>query len=266
MGRAMAESLLEKGHRVVALDAFGTGLKDLERHAVGAGMAERLQTACGDIGQRAHCEEAIKLAVERFGALHVVINNAGQGMKAIREDYLSNPVRFWEVDPDRWQAVMNTNVRGPFLLSRAAAPHLLKAGWGRIINITTSFDTMLRASYTPYGPSKASLEAATSCWSRDLEGSGVSANVLVPGGAVDTKYFSDSAPLDRGTLIRPDVMIPPLQWLTSTASDGVNGMRFIARLWDPQSSVEAAVQAAGAPVAWPNAGPKSHGPAEFWTR
>jgi NAD(P)-dependent dehydrogenase (short-subunit alcohol dehydrogenase family) len=264
MGFAMACTLMDLGLAVAVADITDRGFHRLKAHADAVGCSERLWLKTGDVGEREFCRGLIEEIVGHFGALHILINNAGQGMKSVRDDYLTNPIKFWEVDPDKWQRVMNTNVRGPFLLAHFAGPHMLKAGWGRIVNNTTSLDTMLKPSYSPYGPSKAALEASTANWSKDLVGTGVTANVLVPGGATDTEYFSTTAPLDRSTLIRPEAMGPPLAWLVSPAGDHVTGKRFIARLWDPSLPPEEAAKIAGAPVGWPDAGPKSFGPKEFW--
>ena len=90
---------------------------------------------------------------------------------------------------------------------------------------------MVRKRFSPYGPSKAFLEAATRSWAQELEGTGVTANVLLPGGAVDT-----AADVGRPTPGRPflpaSVMVPPMLWLASDASDGYSGLRFNAKLWN----------------------------------
>ena len=119
---------------------------------------------------------------------------------------------------------------------------------------------MTTRGYTPYGPSKAALEAATSVWSKDLEGTGVTANVLVPGGPVNTDFIPESAPFDRTKLTQPEVMQAPMCWLASDLSDGVTNMRFVARSWDPEASLEDAIRESGGPCAWPDAGKKAFKP------
>jgi len=99
---------------------------------------------------------------------------------------------------------------------------------GRIINVTTSLDTMWRSLMQPYGGSKAANEALLTALSMELEGTGVTANVLVPGGAANTRMVPTRAASDRSALIAPEVMVPPLLWLCSNDSDGVSGQRFIA--------------------------------------
>jgi NAD(P)-dependent dehydrogenase (short-subunit alcohol dehydrogenase family) len=146
---------------------------------------------------------------------------------------------------------MDVNVRGAFLMARAAAPHMIAQKWGRIVNVTTSMNTMIRGGNMPYGQSKASLEAATASWADDLKETGVSANVLVPGGAADTPMVPDESHYDRSSLVKPEVMVAPVCWLASKASDGFNQMRFIGRYWNPDASDEENIRAAGAPAAWP---------------
>jgi NAD(P)-dependent dehydrogenase (short-subunit alcohol dehydrogenase family) len=114
-------------------------------------------------------------------------------------------------------------------MARAAVPHMIAKGWGRIINISTSLDTMQRKNNSPYGVTKAALDAASLIWSGDLEGSGVTVNILLPGGMVDTDGTRPSTP-ERPTL-SVDVMDQALLWLASTASDGRTGQRFVGRNW-----------------------------------
>ncbi len=149
---------------------------------------------------------------------------------------------------------MEVNIVAPFLMTRAALPVMLTQRWGRIINITTSLDTMWRAGIQPYGGSKAANEAHLLALATELEGTGVSANALVPGGAADTRMVSPGQAPDRSKLIAPDVMVPPLIWLCSNAADGVSGRRFVAARWDAALPPSEAAQQAGAPAAWQQLG------------
>jgi NAD(P)-dependent dehydrogenase (short-subunit alcohol dehydrogenase family) len=113
---------------------------------------------------------------------------------------------------------------------------------------------MWRNLMQPYGASKAGNEALVAALASDLEGSGVTANVLVPGGAVDTRIVMPSMAPDRTILIPAEVMVPPLVWLCSKASDGVNGQRFIGIRWDKTLPPAEAAKQAGAPAAWQQLG------------
>ena len=98
---------------------------------------------------------------------------AGRGMRYVSESFMTEPTRFREVEPETRRMVIDTNVNGPFLMARAATPHMARAGWGRIVNISMSRSTMRRAGFSPYGPSKAALESETALWAQDLAGTGV---------------------------------------------------------------------------------------------
>lgn len=255
MGRAMARALIEAGARVLVFDVSRQALQDLVEIAPDAVAA-----FAGDVACVEDCKAAVAAAIKRWGSADILVNNAGVGMRFIKPDNLVSPVRFWEVPVDRWQALMDINVRGPFVMAREAVPHMVAKGWGRIVNVTTSLDTMYRRAYTPYGSSKAALEAASASWAADLEGTGVTVNVLIPGGAVNTAFFDAAAPLQREALIQPQAMVPPLLWLTSRAADAVTGMRFVACNWDPGKDAETAAREAGAPAAWPGIGAGSQWP------
>jgi NAD(P)-dependent dehydrogenase (short-subunit alcohol dehydrogenase family) len=154
-------------------------------------------------------------------------------MKYVSEHFLKEPAPFWNTDPDIWRMIIDTNVNGPFLMARAAAPAMRKAQWGRIVNISMNHETMRRAGFSPYGPSKAALDSETAIWAQDLAGSGVTVNALLPGGATLTGMIPEgSAPDLKAKLLSPSVIVPPLLWLASEASDGVTGLRFNALLWD----------------------------------
>ena len=101
---------------------------------------------------------------------------------------------------------------------------------------------------------KSGLEAATSSWAKDLAGTGVTVNVLVPGGPTNTGFIPANAPFERHALIQPDVMVAPIRWLVSNASDGVTDCRFVGIDWDGSLASDEAAENARAPAAWPDIG------------
>jgi 3-oxoacyl-[acyl-carrier protein] reductase len=189
--------------------------------------------------------------VSEFGDVHILINNAGRGMRFVSEKFFDTPTKFWETDPAIWKMIIDTNVNGPFLMARAAVPHMMKQRWGRIINISMNHETMRRAGFSPYGPSKAALESETIIWAQDLAGSGVTVNALLPGGATDTGMVPvDLAPHMRQKLIQPDIMVLPLLWLVSDEASEVTGSRFTANLWDPALPPEQSAKKACTTAGW----------------
>jgi 3-oxoacyl-[acyl-carrier protein] reductase len=248
LGRAMALGLARAGIHVVATAA--RELAEIEAVAAEAEAAAEagngaIVPVLADVARDADAQRVVAMAVERFGRLDILINNAGRGMKYVSDTFMTEPTRFWEVEPDTWRTVIDTNVNGPFLMARAAVPHLVRAGWGRIINVSVSHSTMRRAGYSPYGPSKAALESETIIWSQDLRGTGVTVNSLLPGGPTLTGMVPDSLPESaRGTLLDPSIMVPPLLWLVSDATNALTGYRVSANRWDPDNPL-AATEGAG---------------------
>jgi 3-oxoacyl-[acyl-carrier protein] reductase len=174
-------------------------------------------------------------------------------MKYVSPTFLTEPTRFWEVDSDTWRTIVDTNVNGPFLMAKAAVPHMVRQRWGRVINITMNHDTMRRAGFSPYGPSKAALESETVIWAQDLLGTGVTVNGLLPGGATDTGMIPDGVPeAVRRQLLRPEVMVEPLLWLASEAAAGITGTRLNAAHWDSTLPAERAATAALENAGWAN--------------
>jgi NAD(P)-dependent dehydrogenase (short-subunit alcohol dehydrogenase family) len=239
MGRAMAIALAETGFTVIAVDRNAAGL---------SALPEGIVRHEADLSDPACFDQITRAALRPTGRIDVLVNNAGIGQAAIRPDQRGNPIRFWEVTPEQWQRFLGINATGPVMLTRAVVPHMLNAGAGRIITVTTSLGTMVREGYLLYGSSKAAAESAMAVLSADLAGTGVTVNVLVPGGVTDTPLVGEAG--DRAKMLRPEIMNPPLLWLVSPAAAGVNGRRFIAADWDASLPATKAAEAAGAPIAW----------------
>jgi len=233
MGRAMTLALAAAGMHVIATAAR-------ERTEVEA-VAEEAQRQCGharvlplcaDVTHEDDCERVVATALQRFGRLDVLVNNAGRGMKYVSPQFLTEPTRFWQTDPAVWRMVIDTNVNGPFFMARAAVPTMLQAGWGRIVNLSMNRETMRRRGFSPYGPSKAALESETVIWAQDLAGTGVTVNALLPGGATHTGMIPEGVDASvRAGLLAPEVVVPPLLWLLSPAADTVTGKRVVANRW-----------------------------------
>jgi len=244
LGRIMALALLEHGARVVITSARQKSeLNAVEQEAEQVAEPGRLLAHQADVTNPDMCETVVAKTLETFGEVYGLINNAGRGMRLISETFNTDPTKFWEASVDAWKTIIDTNVNGAFYMSRAAAPHMIKAGKGTIINISTSTITMVRKGYSPYGASKAALEAFSRAWADDLEGTGVTVNVLLPGGATDTELLPpDHRHGADGKLLSPDLMVQPTLWLCSDEGKNVSGRRFIAKFWEDRTSLEDAVK------------------------
>jgi NAD(P)-dependent dehydrogenase (short-subunit alcohol dehydrogenase family) len=253
IGRAMVRGLLAAGIRVAGVDRDREPLAVLAANANEESNADDLLTIPTDLTSDSAAEEITKATRDRFGRIDILVNNAGIGPGAIRPDSWQRPLKFWEITPDQWRRFVAVHTTAPLALANAVVPNMMRQGWGRIVNVTTSLGTMLNAGSPTYGPSKAALEALSAIMSKDLDGTGVTVNVLVPGGITNTPMVSASG-FDRAKMIQPEVMVPPLLWLVSDAAGKVTGRRFLGVHWDPELPPEQAAEKAGAPVAWTSIG------------
>src|SRR6202171_6425808 len=249
LGRAMALGMLRAGANVVITAARTQQEIDLvEIEAVNIREAGTLRKFAADVTREEDCRLVVSETIREFGSVHILVNNAGRGMRFVSEKFFDTPTKFWQTDPAVWTMIINTNVNGPFLMAREVTPHMLKQGWGRIINIYMNHETIGRACFSPYGPSKAALESETIIWAQDLAGTGVTVNALLPGGATDTGMVPRDISPSR--LLDPNIMVPPLLWLASESADGVTGGRFVANLWDSSLPPERAAEKARSTAGW----------------
>ena len=252
LGRCMALALARSGANVVITAARNRReIDSVAEEAASIPDAGVVRPMTGDVSILANCERVVNDTVREFGGLHILINNAGRGMRFVSEKFFDTPTKFWDTDPAVWQMIIAANVNGPFLMARAATPHMMRQRWGRIINISINHETMRRPGFSPYGPSKAALESETIIWAQDLAGTGVTVNALLPGGASDTGMVPPDVPLhQREKLLHPDVMIPPLLWLVSEAASDVTGCRFVANQWDAALPPEQAAEKSRSSAGW----------------
>jgi NAD(P)-dependent dehydrogenase (short-subunit alcohol dehydrogenase family) len=250
IGRAMVRGLLTAGIRVAGVDRDREPLEMLATSARQQGNAAELLTITADLTDDAALDAITKATRGKFGRIDILVNNAGIGPGAIRPDSWQRPLKFWEITPDQWRRFVAVHTTAPLALTNAVVPEMMRQSWGRIVNVTTSLGTMLNAGSPTYGPSKAALEALSAIMAKDLDGTGITVNVLVPGGMTNTPMISDEAGFDRTELIQPEVMVPPLLWLVSDAAGKVTGRRFLGVHWEPALPPEQAAERAGAPVAW----------------
>jgi 3-oxoacyl-[acyl-carrier protein] reductase len=252
LGRAMTLGLIEAGARVGVVDLPESRelIAELMSEAQSHGHRDRLFATYGNVTDEKDSERVVKEVVDHFGSITGLLNNAALGMNEITTRVHSQPKKFHEVNPATWCRIIHTNVDGPFMMARATVPYLLAQGWGRVVNVVTSFSTMLLAGHSPYGPAKAALEAATVVWAKDLASTGISVNALLPGGRANTRMIPEADVPDRAALLQPQVMVAPIRWLMSHASDGVTGWRFVGKDWDPKLDPQEAAKKAGRPAAW----------------
>ncbi len=237
LGRAMALGLLRAGARVTVVSTGpSTQANETIRLAREISPASHCSLLFGDVSRPDDCTHIVDEALAAFGRIDVLVNNA-----AIRIDYPGLP--FWRMQTADWLKISHTNCDSVFLMSRGVARSMIERGFGKIINITTNGRTMARENYTPYGPSKTFVEACTRAWAKELKGSGVTVNALLPGGLVDTSTDTDATGAPHGSSLPASVMVEPLLWLAADESNTVSGERFVANRWDTKLPLATRIEA-----------------------
>jgi 3-oxoacyl-[acyl-carrier protein] reductase len=202
LGFACARRLAAQGARVAVLDLDGDAAAAAAARLGGAG-APHASAAC-DVTSRAQVDAAIAHVTEALGAPTLLVNNAG----------ILFPTRFAEIPEAEWDAVMDVTVKGAFLCSQACAPGMVAAGFGRIVNVSStagkSVSTLGGAHYTT---AKAAVLGLTRASAKELAPHGVTVNAVCPGlfetemtlstvSAEALARYAESFPIQR--LGRPD--------------------------------------------------------------
>ncbi|WP_175721876.1 MULTISPECIES: 3-oxoacyl-ACP reductase FabG [Burkholderia] len=169
IGRAIAIELARLGATVI-----GTATSESGAAAITAGFAEAGVTGRGavlNVNDAAAAEALIDATVKEFGALHVLVNNAG-----ITQDQLAMRMK----DED-WDAVIDTNLKSVFRLSRAVLRPMMKARGGRIINITSVVGSAGNPGQANYAAAKAGVAGMTRALAREIGSRGITVNCVAPG-------------------------------------------------------------------------------------
>ena len=173
-------------------------------------------------------------------------------MGSVRRDHHIKLVSIDELTPDIWNKMIGVNLTGPWNMTKSSIEYLRTSGKARIINVTTSFFTMLRGKFHPYGPSKSGFEAMSAGHAAEFKDDGITVNVVVPGGPADTPMVPQGAGWERDQLVKPIMMTYPILWLCSDEAEFITGNRYIAGHWDPNQSVSENRKKTESEIAWPS--------------
>ncbi len=216
LGRALALAFAREGASLVVNSRSEGPLRSVVEEIEGSG-AEALAVAA-DVSESADVERLVDAAVERFGKIDVLVNNAG---------LLGPRVAIEEYPEDEWRNVLDANLTGLFLVSKAAIPHLREGG--SIINIVSGVSIEGRAEWGAYSVSKFGVEGLNQILAAELQERGVRVNAVDPGGMrtdMRAAAYPDEDPMTR---ITPEENTAVFLYLASDESSGVTGERFKAQ-------------------------------------
>ena len=230
IGAAIAARLSEMGARITVVGRRPEPLQEVADGLDGA------QAVPFDVTDEAAVEEGLKTATERFGPVDVLINNAGAAD--------SSP--FTRTTPDAWRAMLDVNLTGAFLMSRAVLPGMVERGWGRIVSIASTAGLKGYAYVAAYCAAKHGVIGMTRSLALEVAQKGVTVNAVCPG-YTETELLSESVEniVDKtgvsedearaqllesnpqGRFVSPEEVAEAATWLMSSNAGAITGQAIV---------------------------------------
>jgi len=221
IGRAIAGAFARAGADIVATDVATGGTRNeneegLEEIRIGwkgleslaaeiESLGRRTLTLVGDVSRAADAERFVKEALARFDHIDVLVNNAAAPHGADRR-------LLWEVPEEAWDLVLDVNLKGTFLMSKAVIPHMLSRNRGRIVNMASVSGKRGTARRGAYTASKFGVIGLTQAMAQELGSHGITVNAICPG-SVDTSRRESTSRRERALAERdasaPTLTLPP---------------------------------------------------------
>jgi 2-dehydro-3-deoxy-L-rhamnonate dehydrogenase (NAD+) len=211
IGYATARKLLESGAAVVLWDIDSAAL---DKAAAALQMHGRVDTAVADVTAEASVAGAVDALIRDGGRVDILVNNAG---------ITGGNAPLWQLDPEVWRRVIEVNLIGPYLVCRAVVPHMVAAGYGRIVNIASIAGKDGNPNASHYSASKAGLIGLTKSLAKELAATGVLVNCVTPAAAKTElfgqmkqehiDYMLSKIPMNR--FVTVDEIAAMVAWLSS---------------------------------------------------
>jgi NAD(P)-dependent dehydrogenase (short-subunit alcohol dehydrogenase family) len=220
LGRALAPAYAREGATVVLNARSYESIRDVveEIHDLGT----EVLGIGADVTSSSDVQDLVDVAVEHYGGIDVLVNNAG---------LLGPRVAIEEYPEDEWRSVLDANLTGPFLVSKAAIPHMRESA--SIINVTSGVSVEGRAEWGAYSVSKFGLEGLTQILATELKDRGIRVNSVDPGGMRTEMRAAAYPDEDPTTRITPEENTAVFLYLASDESRDVTGERFKAQEFQP---------------------------------
>lgn len=225
LGALIARALATSGYAVCLLARNGPDAAAIAGEIASAGGLVMSRPV--DVTDEDAVGEAVDEVIAAWGRIDLLVNNAGS---------IEREVPLWEADVDQWWSVMSTNVRGPFLMTRAVVPHMIAAGGGRVVNLNSGAALQERADLTAYCASKSALARITGGIHLAGWAHGIRAFDLSPGHVRTEMTLSMQLHLDRTQWTDPADVTDLLLALAGGELDAWSG-RFVRAGVDTPASL-----------------------------
>ena len=216
LGKALALSFAAQGASVVINSRREEGVRPVAREIEAKGG--KALALAADVSEAADVERLVGATVERFGRVDVLVNNAG---------VLGPRVEIAEYPEAEWRRVIDANLTGPFLVSKAAIPHMPEGA--SIVNVVSGVSVEGRAGWGAYSVSKFGVEGLTQILAAELAERGIRANAVDPGGMRTDMRAAAYPEEDPMTRVTPEENTAVFLYLASEESKDVTGERFKAQ-------------------------------------
>jgi len=227
LGRAMAQRFAEEGAKVVLTARNRDDLAEATSAASGETIA-----VPGDVTDEGDVHEVIEEATRVFGRVDTLVNNAAVGMLSLEGE----GKRLVDLTEEDWDVILDTNLKGVFLFTRAVLPGMLERGRGNVVNVTSGLGRGIMihggSAWAPYTVSKWGLEGLTRVTDAEYHEDGINANALGPGGRARTGFWDHLPEEELEEILPPDVMNDAAVHLAAQGPGGYSGESLDAHEWE----------------------------------
>ena len=219
LGREIALAFAREGAQVVVAARSADEVAETAWLIEETGRAALALTA--DVRHAAHAEALVAQAVSHFGGLDILVNSAGVSLR--------KPVQ--ETMEPAWDDVMDTLVKGTYLMAKAAIPAMIARGGGNIINLGAPLERIAVPGFGAYYAAKCAVDGFSKVLAKELRRYGINVNLLHPGGFADTRMVREAVPEVTKGLLSPSEIAPAAVFLAAQPPRGQTGQIINAHEW-----------------------------------